>query len=68
LCRLLTAHQQSELMLKLGEYQAGNDALTDRAVESRQSVEAFLRQDLREPSPFSATLEQLRALTAYVPF
>lgn len=66
--RLLSAHQQIELMLKLGEYQAGNDALTDRAVESRQSVEAFLRQDLREPSPFSATLEQLRALTAYVPF
>ena len=66
--RLLSAHQQIELMLKLGEYQAGNDALTDRAVESRQSVEAFLRQDLRDPSPFSATLEQLRALTAYVPF
>ncbi|MGF6096757.1 FliI/YscN family ATPase [Pseudomonas sp. 18175] len=66
--RLLSAYQQIELMLKLGEYQAGNDALTDRAVESRQAVDSFLRQDLREPSPLASTLEQLTELTAYVPF
>ena len=66
--RLLSAHQQIELMLKLGEYQAGNDALTDLAVESRQRVEVFLRQDLRQPAGFAATLEQLRELTAHVPF
>ena len=65
--RLLSAHQQIELMLKLGEYQAGNDALTDMAVESRQRVDAFLRQDLREPTPFPVTLEQLSELTAHVP-
>lgn len=66
--RLLSAYQQIELMLKLGEYQEGNDALTDRAVESRQAVDNFLRQDLREPSPLASTLEQLTELTAYVPF
>ena len=65
--RLLSAHQQIELMLKLGEYQAGNDALTDLAVESRSRVETFLRQDLREPAPFSTTLAQLSELTAHVP-
>ena len=65
--RLLSAHQQIELMLKLGEYQVGNDALTDMAVESRQRVDAFLRQDLREPTPFLATLDQLSKLTAHVP-
>jgi len=65
--RLLAAHQQIELMLKLGEYQAGNDALTDMAVESRSRIDAFLRQDLREPTPFFATLDQLSELTAYVP-
>jgi len=31
-------------------------------------VDSFLRQDLREPSPMAATLEQLKELTAYVPF
>lgn len=66
--RLLSAYQQIELMLKLGEYQAGNDELTDRAVDSRQAVDGFLRQDLREPSPLDGTLEQLMELTAYVPF
>ena len=66
--RLLSAHQQIELMLKLGEYQPGNDPLTDRAVDSRQQVEAFLRQDLRNPAAFDVTLEQLRELTAHVPF
>ena len=65
--RLLSAHQQIELMLKLGEYQAGSDALTDLAVESRQRVDDFLRQDLREPSGFQATLEQLKELTVHVP-
>jgi len=66
--RLLSAHQQIELLLRLGEYQAGNDALTDLAVESRQRVEAFLRQDLREPATFQETLEHLSELTAHVPF
>jgi type III secretion protein N (ATPase) len=66
--RLLSAYQQIELMLKLGEYQAGSDALTDMAVDSRQAVDSFLRQDLREPSPIATTLEQLKELTAYVPF
>lgn len=66
--RLLSAHQQIELMLKLGEYQPGNDALTDMAVESRQRVDAFLRQDLREPTAFLATLDLLSELTAHVPY
>lgn len=66
--RLLSAYQQIELMLKLGEYQPGNDALTDLAVDSRQAVDDFLRQDLREPSPIASTLDHLMELTAYVPF
>ena len=66
--RLLSAYQQIELMLKLGEYQPGNDALTDLAVDSRQAVDGFLRQDLREPSPLAVTMDQLSELTAHVPF
>jgi type III secretion protein N (ATPase) len=66
--RLLSAYQQIELMLKLGEYQAGNDALTDMAVSSRQAVDSFLRQDLREPCAIDTTIDQLMELTAYVPF
>ncbi|MHA6494935.1 FliI/YscN family ATPase [Pseudomonas borbori] len=65
--RLLSSYEQIELMLRLGEYQAGADALTDLAVESREAVNQFLRQDLREPTPMVATLDHLAGLTAYVP-
>ncbi|MBP1127622.1 MULTISPECIES: FliI/YscN family ATPase [Pseudomonas] len=66
--RLLSAYQQIELMLKLGEYQPGSDALTDMAVDSRSRVDGFLRQDLREPALMDSTLDQLTELTAHVPF
>ncbi|MEH6351213.1 FliI/YscN family ATPase [Pseudomonas sp. 3JA] len=65
--RLLSAYEQIELMLRLGEYQAGADPLTDLAVESRGALDAFLRQDLREPEQFASTLAHLQQLTAYVP-
>ncbi|WLG96117.1 FliI/YscN family ATPase [Pseudomonas sp. FP198] len=65
--RLLSAYEQIELMLRLGEYQAGADPLTDLAVESRGALDAFLRQDLREPETFTSTLANLQQLTAYVP-
>ena len=55
-------------MLKLGEYQPGSDALTDLAVNSRQAVDGFLRQDLREPAPMDSTLDLLMELTCDVPF
>ncbi len=66
--RLLSAYQQIELMLKLGEYQPGSDALTDMAVDTRSRVDGFLRQDLREPALMDSTLDQLTELTAHVPF
>ncbi|SCW62322.1 MULTISPECIES: FliI/YscN family ATPase [unclassified Pseudomonas] len=65
--RLLSAYDQIELMLRLGEYQAGADPLTDLAVESRGALDAFLRQDLRAPEPLPSTLAHLQQLTAYVP-
>ncbi|MFB4392053.1 MULTISPECIES: FliI/YscN family ATPase [unclassified Pseudomonas] len=65
--RLLSAYDQIELMLRLGEYQAGADPLTDLAVESRGALDGFLRQDLREPEPMPSTLAHLQQLTAYVP-
>jgi type III secretion protein N (ATPase) len=65
--RLLSAYDQIELMLRLGEYQSGADPLTDLAVQARPDIDAFLRQDLRMPEPLPATLDYLQQLTAYVP-
>jgi type III secretion protein N (ATPase) len=65
--RLLSGYQQIELMLRLGEYQSGADPLTDLAVDTREAVQTFLRQDLRDPVPFHETLDHLAELTAHVP-
>ncbi|WP_251977507.1 FliI/YscN family ATPase [Salinicola avicenniae] len=64
--RLLSAYADVELMLRLGEYEAGHQPLTDLAVESHEAIERFLRQDLRDPSPISLTLSHLAELTEHV--
>lgn len=65
--RLMAAYQQVEMLLKLGEYQPGNDPLTDCAVDSRGRIEAFLQQSLRDPSSLDETLDHLLQVTADVP-
>ncbi|MGE7955647.1 FliI/YscN family ATPase [Pseudomonas sp. NPDC089530] len=65
--RLMAAYQQVEMLLKLGEYQPGNDPLTDCAVDSRARIEAFLQQALRDPASLDETLDHLLQVTADVP-
>ncbi|MGJ8526448.1 Type III secretion ATP synthase HrcN [Halomonadaceae bacterium LMG 33818] len=64
--QLLSAYEDVELMVKLGEYRPGHQPLTDLAVNSRSDVMAFLRQASRAPSPLENTLHQLSELTANV--
>lgn len=59
---LLARYEEIELLIRLGEYKAGSDPVADRAVQLRPRQMAFLRQDTRVPTPFSATLQQLEAL------
>lgn len=65
--RLLAAYQQVEMLLRLGEYTPGNDAMTDCAVQLHDQINEFLQQDLRDPLDLQDTLEQLYALTAHAP-
>ncbi|AZC84004.1 FliI/YscN family ATPase [Pseudomonas chlororaphis] len=65
--RLMAAYQQVEILLKLGEYQPGNDLLTDCAVNSRARIDAFLQQSLRDPVSLDETLDHLAQVTADVP-
>jgi ATP synthase in type III secretion protein N len=58
---LLARHQQLELLITLGEYQAGNDELNDEAVARHPRLMEFLRQDVRALSRWEHTLEQLHA-------
>ncbi|WP_093210135.1 FliI/YscN family ATPase [Pseudomonas yamanorum] len=65
--RLLSAYQQVEFVLRLGEYQSGGDPLTDLAVDTRPATLTFLRQALRRPSAPDSTVHELHMLTSDVP-
>ena len=58
--RLLAQYREVELLVRVGEYQRGNDAEADDAVARRPGLEAFLCQGYREKSDFRTTLAQLR--------
>lgn len=60
--RLMSRYQDMELLIRLGEYKEGVDALTDRAVRDRPSQLAYLQQPTRENSAFSESLAKLERL------
>ncbi len=49
-----------ELLLQMGEYQAGQDPLADAALAQRDQIEAFLQQRPDESSDSATTLARLR--------
>lgn len=59
---LMAKYRDVELLLKIGEYQKGADAVTDEAVAKIDRINAFLRQGLHEQCSFEQTVEQLCAL------
>jgi type III secretion protein N (ATPase) len=61
--RMLSRYQELEMLIKLGEYKPGADALADRAVSQRSRHLEFLRQDTRLMEPLPSTLDKLRGLT-----
>lgn len=60
---LLAKYQEVELLLQIGEYKAGADALADEAIAKQERLNAFLKQGLHERSAFEETLAGLRDLT-----
>ncbi|WP_336970734.1 FliI/YscN family ATPase [Sphingobium aromaticiconvertens] len=49
-----------ELLLQVGDYKPGQDALADRAIARRVEIDAFLRQSTREHSGLLTTHSLLR--------
>jgi ATP synthase in type III secretion protein N len=60
---LLAKHQEIELLLKLGEYQSGTDALADQAIAKMDAIKAFFAQDAEHFQPSDATLATLAQLS-----
>jgi type III secretion protein N (ATPase) len=60
--RLSAQYEEIELLVRVGEYQRGNDAEADDALDRRAGLDAFLRQGCDDKSNFEDTLAHLRAV------
>ncbi|WP_254367137.1 type III secretion system ATPase SctN [Paraburkholderia sp. NMBU_R16] len=60
--RLMAKHKEVELLLQVGEYQQGSDALADEAIFKIDEIRAFLSQEtdfLADPNDTIAALSQI---------
>lgn len=59
---LLAKYQELELLVQIGEYQPGADALADMAIERHGAMKTFLSQPPQGASPINETLTALQRL------
>jgi flagellum-specific ATP synthase len=60
--RLLAAYRDVKDLIEIGAYVAGTNPLVDRAVELREAMDGFLRQDLHDLTPASDAWARLSQL------
>jgi type III secretion protein N (ATPase) len=59
---LLAKYQEVELLVRIGEYKKGTDAVTDEALNKIDPINQFLKQDLSDKSTFDATVQAMSKL------
>jgi type III secretion protein N (ATPase) len=59
---MMAKYDEIEMLIQLGEYKAGNDALADRAVGRIEGIRDFLNQQTSELLPYEDILGRLAAL------
>ncbi|RQR48125.1 EscN/YscN/HrcN family type III secretion system ATPase [Burkholderia sp. Bp9126] len=57
--RLDAVHRDIELLVRVGEYQAGSDPEADQALARREAIRNFLCQQVTEMYTFEETIDQL---------
>ncbi len=60
---LMAKYAEVEILLKLGEYKPGGDAVTDEAVQKIDKINGFLRQATHEKSTYDETLRRMAEIT-----
>jgi len=60
--RLLATYRRVEDMVNIGAYAKGSNPEIDRALEMIGPINAFLQQDVGEPSPLTDSFSRLQAL------
>lgn len=58
----MAKYEEVELLLKIGEYQKGQDAVADLAIAKHDAIRDWLRQGTREVSTLEQSIEQLKVL------
>ena len=64
---MLAKYDEVEILLRIGEFQAGVDVLTDMAVQRRDAIDQFLRQPQRDHTGFAQSVAVLHSLTQWEP-
>lgn len=59
---LLAAYRQAEDLINIGAYVAGSNPKVDEAISRYDGMVSFLRQDMREHTPFEAAVEGLKSI------
>ncbi len=59
---MMAKHAEVELLLKIGEYKKGGDAVTDKAVGRIDAIRSYLRQGTVERVDFAEAVRALRDL------
>ena len=60
--RLWSLYQQNQDLISVGAYEAGSNAEIDEAIQLRQQLEQFLRQDMHTSTDFATTRKEIKAL------
>jgi type III secretion protein N (ATPase) len=59
---LMAKYQEVELLVRIGEYKKGTDAVTDEAIAKNDAINKFLRQGLHDKASFADTIKALQQL------
>lgn len=63
---LMAKYQENELLVRIGEYAPGSDALLDEAVAKNAAITSFLRQSAQERWPMVDTVAEMAAIAEEV--
>ncbi|RUM43617.1 MAG: flagellar protein export ATPase FliI [Hydrogenimonas sp.] len=58
--QLLALLKENEMLVRIGAYQRGTDPTLDAALEKKEALDNFLRQDAKEVVPFDQTVNLLK--------
>jgi ATP synthase in type III secretion protein N len=61
---LMARYNDVELLIRIGEFHRGADALADRAVDLRPAIDTFLRQSSQQQSDHTSAIAALRQVLA----